>query len=111
MPSWCPQRPTRRRGTVAIFGRRNANLPPELARRLPPGQYIDQSWPVLSYGPTPRFDPATWDFTLRGEVEAERVLTWDEFRSLPQVKVHADFHCVTKFSTMDNDWEGVATQE
>jgi DMSO/TMAO reductase YedYZ molybdopterin-dependent catalytic subunit len=32
---------------------------------------------------------------------------WDEFAALPSHRVIADFHCVTKFSIPDVDWEGV----
>src|SRR5206468_5819457 len=37
--------------------------------------------------------------------------TWDEFRALPRVRVHADMHCVTRWSKLDNLWEGVSTRE
>jgi len=33
---------------------------PELARRLPPGQYVETGFPVLSAGPTPRITPEKW---------------------------------------------------
>ncbi|MGH3666410.1 MAG: molybdopterin-dependent oxidoreductase [Egibacteraceae bacterium] len=33
--------------------------------------------------------------------------TLDELKALPTTDVHADFHCVTKFSVFDNDWHGV----
>ena len=79
------------------------------ADRLPPGQYIPRGWPVLHYGPVPRFKPQTWDFRVFGAVEQERRWTWDEFAELPRSEVRADFHCVTKFSVLDNTWTGVAT--
>lgn len=77
--------------------------------RLPPGQYIPRGWPVLHYGPVPKFAPAKWDFRVFGSTAAEQVLSWDQFSSLPPTEVHADFHCVTKFSVLDNHWAGVAT--
>ena len=77
--------------------------------RLPPGQYIPRGWPVLHYGPIPKFVPDKWDFRVFGSTEAETTLTWPEFERLPRTDVHADFHCVTKFSVLDNDWRGVAT--
>lgn len=80
----------------------------EKSGRLPPGQHLVKGWPVLHYGPVPSFDPATWDFRAFGEVENPVVLTYGEFRTLPSTKVLADFHCVTKFSVLDNEWEGVA---
>ena len=33
----------------------------------------------------------------------------DEFLQLPAVKVYADFHCVTRWSRLDNVWTGVST--
>ena len=77
--------------------------------RLPPGQYIPRGWPVLHYGPVPKFAPPKWDFRVFGATEEERTLSWTDFEALPRVEVHADFHCVTKFSVLDNDWTGVST--
>src|SRR5205085_4019199 len=34
----------------------------------------------------------------------------DEFLQLPAVKVYADFHCVTRWSRLDNLWGGVSTR-
>lgn len=78
------------------------------ADRLPPGQYEPRGWPVLHVGGVPRIDLTTWRFRVFGAVAEDIELTYDEFRALPQAQVHADFHCVTKFSVFDNDWEGVA---
>jgi DMSO/TMAO reductase YedYZ molybdopterin-dependent catalytic subunit len=64
---------------------------------------------VLTYGPTPPFNPATWDFRITGLVVEERRWTYQEFRALPQSAVTADFHCVTTWSLLDNAWEGVRT--
>ncbi|HUG52679.1 MAG TPA: sulfite oxidase-like oxidoreductase [Vicinamibacteria bacterium] len=75
--------------------------------RLPPGQSLTLKWPVLHDGEVPAFDPATWDFRIGGLVEEPLVWSWDEFTSLPRVEVVSDFHCVTRWSTFDNRWEGV----
>lgn len=79
--------------------------------RVPPGQYVTEKWPVLTYGAEPRVEPSEWALRLSGLVEEELAWTWEEFRALPRVRVVADFHCVTRFSTLDNAWEGVATRE
>ena len=79
--------------------------------RLPPGQSLTLKWPVLHYGSVPRFDPERWDFRVYGAVDAPVRWTWSEFNALPQVKRHSDFHCVTRWSRFDNDWEGVAFRE
>jgi len=72
---------------------------------------VTQKWPVLTYGPPPRFDETTWDFRTLGAVEKPLRLTYREFRTLPQVEVVADFHCVTTWSRLDNRWEGVSSAE
>lgn len=81
------------------------------ADRLPPGQYIPRGWPVLHYGPVPRFKPDTWDFKVFGGTAsgAEHRWSWQEFEALPRTEVQADFHCVTKFSLLDSTWGGVST--
>lgn len=76
--------------------------------RIPPGQHLVKGWPVLHYGPIPSFDHGDWDFRVWGEVENPVTLTYAEFRGLPSTTVQADFHCVTKFSVLENVWEGVA---
>jgi DMSO/TMAO reductase YedYZ molybdopterin-dependent catalytic subunit len=75
--------------------------------RLPPGQALTLKWPVLHEGSIPRFDPAKWDFRITGLVDNLLRLTWAEFNSLPKVRLKADFHCVTTWSKMDNEWAGV----
>jgi DMSO/TMAO reductase YedYZ molybdopterin-dependent catalytic subunit len=79
--------------------------------RVPPGQSVVERWPVLSYGDVPRIDLNEWTFSVTGLVEEERTFTWEEFTSLPQVTVVSDIHCVTRWSRLENRWEGVATSE
>jgi len=79
--------------------------------RLPPGQSLTLKWPVLHYGSIPRFDAERWDFRVYGMVETPVRWSWSEFNALPKVKRHSDFHCVTRWSRFDNEWEGVAFQE
>lgn len=76
--------------------------------RLPPGQYVARGWPVLHYGRVPRFKPERWDFRVYGATADEGVhrFTLEQIRELPQVEQKADFHCVTKFSVLDNLWGG-----
>ncbi len=77
------------------------------AERLPPGQVLTTKWPVLTYGSTPAVDPARWTFRIFGAVETERRWTWEQFIRLPRVAVVSDVHCVTRWSRLDNRWEGV----
>ncbi|HLJ42954.1 MAG TPA: sulfite oxidase-like oxidoreductase [Candidatus Binataceae bacterium] len=82
-------------------------MPDELAARIPPGQHLVEDFPVLSYGPTPRFNPQKWDFRVLGLVEEPLRFSYQEFRALPLGRQRADFHCVTTWSKLDNLWEGV----
>ena len=84
---------------------------PALAHRVPPGQTLTAKWPVLTYGLTPRFDPARWTFRCFGLVEHETTWTWEEFLKLPRVTITSDIHCVTRWSKLDNVWEGVPVRE
>ncbi len=79
----------------------------ELAERVPPGQSLVDKFPVLSYGPTPRFNPRQWDFRTFGMVEEQLRFSYEEFRALPLSRQRSDFHCVTTWSKLDNLWEGV----
>ncbi len=80
-------------------------------RRIPPGQARTRKWPVLHYGSVPQVPTETWRLEITGLVERPLALAWNEFRSLPRVKVFADFHCVTRWSRLGNVWEGVSTRE
>ena len=85
--------------------------PEGLADRIPPGQALTSKWPVLTYGLTPRFDPRTWTFRCFGLVEEEVTWTWEEFLALPRTEVRCDIHCVTRWSRLDNRFEGVHIRE
>jgi len=90
-----------------VGGRRAKEKQAKAEGRLPPGQSLTIKWPVLHYGRVPEFDPAQWDFKISGLVETPLRFSWDEFRALPQVESTSDFHCVTRWSRLDNRWKGV----
>ncbi len=79
--------------------------------RIPPGQSRTKRWPVLDAHGAPEIDLATWKFEVEGLVENPLTFSLDEFIQLPAVKVYADFHCVTRWSRLDNVWTGVSTRE
>ena len=78
---------------------------------MPPGQSRTKKWPVLDAHGTPEVDLATWSFEVDGLVEHPQKWSLDEFMQLPAVRVYADFHCVTRWSRLDNVWGGVPTRE
>ena len=83
----------------------------EISKRVPPGQTVTEKWPVDTYGETPSFDPATWDFRVYGEVENPLRLAWEEFLQLPRVEGAGNFHCVDGWSCINQRLEGVAIKE
>jgi DMSO/TMAO reductase YedYZ molybdopterin-dependent catalytic subunit len=78
--------------------------------RVPPGQTRTRKWPVLDAHGTPRVDLETWQFEVGGLVERPSKWSLDEFMQLPAARVYADFHCVTRWSRLDNLWSGVLTR-
>jgi DMSO/TMAO reductase YedYZ molybdopterin-dependent catalytic subunit len=94
--------------TRGFFGRRPSA---EDAVRLPPGQYKETGFPVLSAGPTPRITHDEWKFTLKVGPKPIKTWTWTEFNALPQTKMHKDIHCVTKWSKFDTNWAGVTIED
>src|ERR1043166_2240372 len=92
-----------------LFGNREQD--PDVAARIPPGQYRTEKFPVLHYGSVPKTDLAAWGFKVYGEVDAPLTVTWDAFKAPPRKTVHTDIHCVTRWSKLDTDWEGVPIQE
>ncbi len=76
--------------------------------RLPPGQSLTRKFPVLHYGPVPKVDLASWDFKVFGLVEEEKSWDWEEFNQLPRTSITLDLHCVTRWSKLDTNWEGVS---
>ena len=79
--------------------------------RIPQGQSRVTNFPVLDMGVRPSVDTPTWTLRLFGLVDCEATLDWKTFKSLPQTKVVADMHCVTRWSQLDMDWEGVLARD
>jgi len=75
---------------------------------LPPGQYLTESFPVLSAGPTPRITPDEWEFTITTETGQVHRWSWAEFLALKQEDVTRDIHCVTSWSKLGTSWRGVS---
>ncbi len=81
---------------------------PEQAGRVPPGQYVTPDFPVLSAGPTPHIRLEQWSFSLDGFGLPPVHWSWEEFLKLPAEKFKVDIHCVTKWTKLDTEWEGVS---
>jgi len=91
------------------FGGNRRRVPDDVADRIPPGQYLEQGFPVLTAGPTPEIDTdEAWSFAIDGMVAAKQRWSWTEFNELPQEEVPCDIHCVTKWSKLDTSFHGVS---
>ncbi len=86
-----------------FFGRRQS----QPTRPIPPGQYLERGFPVLSAGPTPRTPLSEWSFKIEYDGEILASWSWDEIRALPQLELSVDIHCVTKWTKLDTVWKGV----
>ena len=52
------------------------NYPPEIAVRVPPGQRLVKTWPVLHFGPIPQFNGTDWDLEVGGLVQDPFTVTY-----------------------------------
>ena len=80
-----------------------------MAERLPPGQYLEEGFPVLTAGPTPHVPTSEWSFTVEGLVATEpRTWSWDEAHALAGSGFEGDIHCVTRWSKLGTSFAGVS---
>ncbi len=98
-------------GKIALAKRGNKPSPQGVDARVPPGQKLVTNFPVLDLGIRPNVNTSNWTLRVFGLVEKELNLDWMAFRELPQIKDVSDFHCVTRWSQLDMDWEGVSARE
>ena len=87
---------------------RRRHTEPELAARLPPGQYAESSWPVLTAGATPDVPTSTWTFRVDGMVSQPQEWSWEEFAQLEFEAIPCDIHCVTKWSKLEVSFRGAS---
>lgn len=56
--------------------------------RLPPGQSLTEKFPVLHYGPTPRYpDLSQWDLRVFGLMEEDKVFSSQDTLDMPRTQV------------------------
>ena len=82
----------------------------DMGGRVPPGQTLTARFPVLTYGPVPRYKKE--DITVRvwGLAE-EQTFTWIDLQKMKQETLTYDIHCVTHWSKLDTTWTGVGVPE
>lgn len=79
--------------------------------RVPAGQKLVTNFPVLDLGVLPDVNKTSWKLRIYGLVEHEINLDWDAYQALPQITDVSDFHCVTRWSRLDMDWQGVSARD
>ena len=89
------------------FGRTTKINQDQKGIEAPPGQFVTEKFPVLTYGSIPKIDMDTWQFRVFGLVDEEVTLDWRKFNDVGKLTIDAEFHCVTQWSKLQNTWEGV----
>lgn len=79
--------------------------------KLPPGQSEVIEWPVLTYGPTPHIKKEDWSLTINGAVNTPVTIDWKMLEGMHQTKLLTDIHCVTRWSRLGMEWEGVSLDD
>lgn len=93
---------------MAIFspgfaGRRNDH-----GEKLPPGQYLERGFPVLTAGPTQRIRTDQWEFSIVTETGDTHAWNWQGMLELGPERIDTDIHCVTSWSKFGTTWKGVS---
>lgn len=96
---------------VALAKKGNKPSKPSDDVRVPPGQKVVTNFPVLDLGILPDVNQDNWHLRVFGLVEHELDLDWQAYMALPQITDVSDFHCVTRWSKLDMEWQGVSVRE
>lgn len=98
-------------GKIAIAKKGSAPGKVNQDIRVPAGQTEVKNFPILDLGILPDINKQNWQLRVYGLVANELNLDWEAFQALPQTTDVSDFHCVTRWTRLDMDWEGVKAQE
>ncbi len=98
-------------GKIAIAKKGNVPGKAGINERIPAGQKQVTNFPVLDLGIQPEIALDQWQLRVFGMVEKEIVLDWQAFQALEHITDVSDFHCVTRWSQLDMDWQGVRVRD
>ena len=87
--------------TRGFFGKKDKN------NRVPPGQYLENRFPVLSAEPTPKIALSDWKLSIIYKNEELGQINWKTLKNLPSTEITKDIHCVTRWTKFDMKWKGV----
>jgi len=79
--------------------------------RIPAGQTEVKNFPRLDLGICPDVTTRNWRLRVYGLVEHELNIDWAALQAMNQVTDVSDFHCVTRWSQLDMDWQGVRARD
>ena len=82
-------------------------------KRLPPGQHAVArmvAMPPITHK-YPQIEKEKWQLKVYGQTAKEMIWNWAEFSKLPQKDYKIDFHCVTHWSKLDQEFTGVDFKE
>ncbi len=92
---------------VPSGGMRRAPTTVDDPDRRPPNQHLTPGFPVLHVGSPPQ-DLDDWTLTVAGRVATRTRWSLADLQADPAATtVTSDFHCVTGWSRLDNDWTGI----
>jgi DMSO/TMAO reductase YedYZ molybdopterin-dependent catalytic subunit len=91
---------------ISMLGQFFHKPQPAEQERVPPGQYLANNFPIMTYGQTPDVTRKEWKLKIWGLVPQPLTFTWEDVMKLPQQEFTADFHCVTRWSKLDVTWKG-----
>ncbi len=77
-------------------------------RELPPNQHVVKNFIIYAEFGIPKVEIENYRLNVTGLVKNELSFTYDQLmKEMPHIKVKTDFHCVTGWSVLDVEWEGI----
>lgn len=93
--------------TFALLGHTMTQTEVGSKPRTPPGQIVTTGWPVLHAGGIPDLSKENWDLRVHGQVENPFTISYTELLKMKITNLVCDIHCVTTWSKLGMQWEGV----
>lgn len=74
---------------------------------LPPNQVWGRRFVIYAALGVPKINPQEWKLKVDGKVGTPLEYTYDQLTTTPQDTYVRSFHCVTRWSIKDVNWEGI----
>ena len=78
-----------------------------VSEEIPPGQFVTEKFPALTFGEIPNIDIEKWELEITGNIKCPLTLKWDDIKKYKMIQTTSSFHCITQWSRMINHWEGI----